>query len=192
MVHGRSPFIGISARANTKNLRYLQTLPKSLGLYLSLIFRCVIIYIFWSLRPSVRQSQSVSPSVCSRLTFYWKELRSCIYLKNFAFFPRKLWAIYLLLLLFANFFWNFYFDIFLRLFFTLNYSELNCEEYSWILVKFCFLREVGEVSQVVDLKGSAGYKLKALTENRILIGSLGFWSDRDRELESRFTNNSIM
>jgi hypothetical protein len=38
--------------------------------------------------PSVRLS--VCPCVCSRLTFYWKELR--IWLKIFAFFPRRLQA----------------------------------------------------------------------------------------------------
>ncbi len=48
------------------------------------IARRIIIYIFWSFRPSFR------PSVCSRLTFYWKELRSCNMAQDFRLLPAQI------------------------------------------------------------------------------------------------------
>jgi hypothetical protein len=38
----------------------------------------------------ILQSPSVCPSVCSRLTFYWKELQSCNMAQNFRLLPEQI------------------------------------------------------------------------------------------------------
>jgi hypothetical protein len=47
------------------------------------ILHNIIVYIFCSFRPSLR------PSVCSRLTFYWKERRSCNMAQKFRLLPEE-------------------------------------------------------------------------------------------------------
>jgi hypothetical protein len=62
-----------------------------------------IMYIFCSFRPSVR------PSVCSRLTFYWKKLRSFNMAQNFRLLAEQIIG-------YLSFFENKFLDFFLNFF----------------------------------------------------------------------------